>query len=203
MPDAVPSSATAPPATCTYSVELTHAASAEAARVAGNGGCRPAAPSDDRTHRHDWPVVSLIRRRSSGLNPGMSAVHVLRLSNRRGEIVHEEPIVWQVSGSLERAETVGRRDQDSCRGSRRSGRASDVKADPPPDRHGAGAQRNHPSTVETAWARRTRLCSNRCGSIRHSLFSAASSTNRAGCNQRDCRSKLYSPMRRRHHPVLR
>ena len=151
------SSATAPPATCSYSVELTHAASAEAARVAGKRRLAPAAPPADRTHRHDWPVASLIRRRSSGLNPGYVAVDVLRLSNRRGEIVHEEPIVWQVSDPLN-----GRKRSDEeirTAAAELLARTSVEREKLIALRVGTALARSviiHQS-VETAWARRTRL----------------------------------------------
>ena len=151
------SSATAPPATSSYSVELTHAASAEAARVAAKRRLSPAAPSNDRTHRHDGPVASLIRLRSSGLNPGYVAVHVLRLSNRRGEIVHEEPIVWQVSSPL----NGRKRSDEEIRAAALEllARSSVEREKLIALRIGTALARSviiHQS-VETAWARRTRL----------------------------------------------
>ena len=108
--DTVLDVASVPPAQAalTYTVDLADAANEEAARVAEQRRLSTGAAADILPGAaHVDIAAAVIRRRSSALQPGFVAVHLLRLSGRRGEVIHEEPIVWHVpwpSGRRKRSE---------------------------------------------------------------------------------------------------
>lgn len=143
--------------TLTYTLDLADEASAEAARAAAQRRLSSGQTSEIRPCTTDFPVAAMVRRHSSALRPGLIAVHVLRLSGRRGEVIHEEPIVWQVPWPLSRRKRSPREVRDIVEDFRRrlAGGSNDligVRIEEALDR---SARIHH--AVETGWGQRTRL----------------------------------------------
>ena len=141
----------------TYTLDLAGAARREAARVAGQRQLSSGRTSDVRRCTTDSPVAAVVRRGSSALQPGLIAVHVLRLSGRRGEVIHEEPIVWRAPWAMSRRRRSRREVKDIVEDFRRRLAAGSV--DLIAVRIGEALDRSArvQHAVETAWAQRTRL----------------------------------------------
>ena len=159
--DAVPASLWSAPAPAarsavTYTLNLADAAQAEATRV---GGSRQllVGLKETQARLQDCPVASVIRRLSSKLTPGFVVVDLLRLSTRRGEVIHEEPVVWQVPGSLGRGKRPDREVRALVEDLRR--RTNESRDALIAYRLGCALDRSVPihRAVETAWTQRTRF----------------------------------------------
>jgi hypothetical protein len=152
-------SASAAPAseTFSYTLNLSDEANAEVKRVMTKRQLAPVVKSGARTPRQDCPVASVVRRQSSRLQPGVVAVHVLRLSNRRGELIHAEPIVWQVRCSLGRWKRAAREVRAAVEEFRTRASASGEELLAFRIDKALDAAAHAHRAVETAWAQRTRL----------------------------------------------
>ena len=182
----VSASAAPAPGTLSYTLDLADDANAEVKRVLTKRQLAPVAKSGVRSLRQDCPIASVVRPRSSGLQPGVVAVHVLRLSNRRGEVIHEEPIVWQVRGSLGRWKRAAREVRAAVEEfrARASGNGADLLACRI-DKALDAAVHAHRS-VDAAWTQRTSL-------ILGSLRSQATQLVQQGLFERHSRVRPIGP----------
>jgi superfamily II DNA or RNA helicase len=141
----------------TYALDLTDAARREAARVAVQRQLSSGGTSAVRPCTTGSPVAAVVRRRSSALQPGLIAVHVLRLSGRHGEVIHEEPMVCRVPWPMNRRKRSPREVKDIVEDFRRrlAAESVDLFAVRIGEALDRSARVHH--AVETAWAQRTRL----------------------------------------------
>jgi superfamily II DNA or RNA helicase len=141
----------------TSTLDLTRAASVEAARVVVQRQLSTGAKPDVPPCTPDFPLAAVIRRHSTALRPGFVVVQLLRLSGRLGEVIHDDLIVWHVPWALgrrKRSEKEVKAIVDEFRRRLATDRvgATAVRIAEALDR---SARVHH--AVETAWAQRTRL----------------------------------------------